>query len=353
MKRLMNYWILAVMAISIGVSSCSSDDEEEGEQLPVYELSIVNEADAKLDVDPEALTEQIIKIQTNAEQKDLYLEKENEQAWCTASVKSVTEIAVRAGANPNVADREAKFKLVAGASSVLFSVVQAGKNSEGCTLSIDSRDIEELYGSYMYTGDNSGQTLSVKINTTASRWKAVTADMMGEGDGSDWILIKNSRGKSGETMECALAPNVAGDIQSGSITISAGDAEEITIYINQMGMDAATSYKLFTDDKKTQEFKNGTALSFDATYSAEAKERIKTLYVETNGGYVALICESGSEDEVDDENSWLGAGGDLNELRINVKTNNTTGAERKLDVVIMDSNWDAELFRIPIVQKAN
>ena len=163
MKRLMNYWILAVMAISIGVSSCSSDDEEEGEQLPVYELSIVNEADAKLDVDPEALTEQIIKIQTNAEQKDLYLEKENEQAWCTASVKSVTEIAVRAGANPNVADREAKFKLVAGASSVLFSVVQAGKNSEGCTLSIDSRDIEELYGSYMYTGDNSGQTLSVKI----------------------------------------------------------------------------------------------------------------------------------------------------------------------------------------------
>lgn len=68
---------------------------------------------------------------------------------------------------------------------------------------------------------------------------------------------------------------------------------------------------------------------------------------------VSPPLESGSEDEVDDENSWLGAGGDLNELRINVKTNNTTGAERKLDVVIMDSNWDAELFRIPIVQKAN
>ena len=153
-------------------------------------------------------------------------------------------------------------------------------------------------------------------------------------------------------MEFSLAPNVAGDVQSGTITISAGDAEEIVININQMGMAPATSYKLFIDDKKTQAFANGTALSFEATYAAEAKERIKTLNVETDGGYITLICETGTDNEVEDEDSWLGAGGDLDQLLINVKKDNTTGAERTLDVVILDSDWDAELFRIPVTQKA-
>ena len=354
MKKIMNYWMIAAMAVTLtmGVSSCSSEDDEEEIAPVTYELKIVNQADAKLDVDPEALSEQVIKIQTNAAQKDLSLEKVNEQSWCTASVKSTTEITVKAGANPNTTDREAKFKLVAGASSVTFSVTQAGKNSTGCTLSIESSDIDEQYGMYMYMGDNSGKTISLKINTTASRWKAVTADMMGEGDGSDWIQIKNPRGKNGETMEFSLAPNVAGDVQSGTITISAGDAEEIVININQMGMAPATSYKLFTDDKKTQAFANGTALSLEATYATESKERIKTLYVETDGGYIALICETGTDNEVEDEDSWLGAGGDLDHLLINVKEDNTTGAERTLDVVILDSDWDAELFRIPVTQKA-
>ena len=108
-----------------------------------------------------------------------------------------------------------------------------------------------------------------------------------------------------------------------------------------MGMAPATSYKLFTDDKKTQAFANGTALSLEATYATESKERIKT-----------LICETGTDNEVEDEDSWLGAGGDLDHLLINVKEDNTTGAERTLDVVILDSDWDAELFRIPVTQKA-
>lgn len=355
MKRLMNYWMIAAIAValSMGMSSCSSDDDEGDKELPTYELKIVNQADTKLDVDPEALSEQVIKIQTNAAQKDLNLEKVNEQSWCTASVKSTTEITVKAGANPNATDREAKFKLVAGATSVTFTVTQAGMNSTGRTLSIESNDIVEQYGTYSYMGDNTGKVVSVKINTTASRWKVITNNAMGEGDGSDWILIKNPRGKDGETMEFSLAPNVAGDVQSGSIVISAGDAEEITIYINQMGMDAATTYKLFTDDKKTQSFAKGTTLSFEASYATDAKERIKTLYVQTDGGYIALICESGTEDEVDDADSWLAAGGDLDKLLINVKKNNTTGAERSLDVVIIDSDWDAELFRIPVTQKAN
>ncbi len=76
-----------------------------------------------------------------------------------------------------------------------------------------------------------------------------------------------------------------------------------------------------------------------------------TFYVTTDGGYVTLLCKSGTEDEVDAKDAWLTAGGNLESLRISA-TSNTTGAERKLDVVIVDSdNWN-ELFRIPVTQAA-
>lgn len=61
-----------------------------------------------------------------------------------------------------------------------------------------------------------------------------------------------------------------------------------------------------------------------------------TFYVTTDGGYVTLVCKSGTEDEVDAKDAWLTAGGNLESLRISA-TSNTTGAERKLDVVIVDS----------------
>lgn len=68
-------------------------------------------------------------------------------------------------------------------------------------------------------------------------------------------------------------------------------------------------------------------------------------------GYVTLVCKSGTKDEVDAKDAWLTAGGNLESLRISA-TSNTTGAERKLDVVIVDSDNRNELFRIPVTQAA-
>ena len=83
----------------------------------------------------------------------------------------------------------------------------------------------------------------------------------------------------------------------------------------------------------------------------DATEHIKTFYVTTDGGYVTLVCKAGTDTEVEGDAAWLTAGGNLDALRISA-TSNTTGAERKLDVVIVDSdNW-SELFRIPVVQAA-
>ena len=103
MKKFMNYLRVAVVAltISMAMSGCSSSDEPA--PAPSYNVSLVNESDAALDVDPAALSEQIIKIQTDAPLTDLSIQKVTEQSWCIATVKSTSEIAVTAGANTSTA----------------------------------------------------------------------------------------------------------------------------------------------------------------------------------------------------------------------------------------------------------
>ena len=351
MKKFMNYCTVAAiaMAFTLGMSGCSSDDNAP-EQAPAYDLKLVSEEDAALDVDPDALTEQIIKIETSAKKEDLSIQKVNEQSWCTATVKSETEIAVTAGANTATADREAKFKLVAGSSSVEFSITQAGANPQDVTLTIESDDLTDTgYGFSLMDTENKQNTISVKVTTNASRWTAVASDWSEEGVPS-WVHITKARGKSGETMTFYLEANM--DMtRSATITIYAGDQKQ-DIMINQMAMSGATSFKLFTDSDKKAEFANKTALNFKATFDKDdTTEHIKTFYVTTDGGYVPLVCQAGTDNEVDDKDAWITAGGNLESLRISATTN-TTGAERKLDVVIVDSdNWD-ELFRIPVTQAA-
>lgn len=347
MRKLINYWMLAagfIVALSLGTTACSSED---GPDDVFYNLAFVDEADAALDVDPEALTEQIIKITTDASVENISVAKETEQSWCTATVKSNSEISITAGANASTSDREAKFVIQAGQSQLRFSVTQAGVDPENVTLSIESSDIPEQWGMYMYVGDNKGATISVKVTTNAARWKAEASAMMGEAND---IVITKARGKSGESMTFYLEPSMT-EMLYGTIKITAGD-QEIEISIQQMTMAAATSFKLFADDKKTSEFKSGTSLAFNATFDKDdTTEHIKTFYVTTDGGYVVLICKSGTEDEVTGSAAWLEAGGNLETLRVSA-TSNTTGAARSLDIVIADSDYENVLFRIPVTQAA-
>ncbi|OYP70211.1 hypothetical protein CIK94_05110 [Prevotella sp. P4-51] len=347
MKKFMNYLRVAVVAltISMAMSGCSSSDDPA--PAPTYNVSLVNESDAALDVDPAALSEQIIKIQTDAPLTDLSIQKVTEQSWCIATVKSTSEIAVTAGANTSTADRVAKFKLLAGSSVLEFSVTQAGANPQNVTLSIESEQLQEYSGMYSYMGQNDKAVVKVKVTTNASRWHATATAMMG--NDADFVITK-ARGKSGEEMEFYLQPSMS-EMLAGTITITAGD-QSVDITVNQMTMNGATMFKLFSDENKTKAFANKTTLNFAATFDKDdTTEHIKTFYVTTDGGYVTLVCKAGTDTEVEGDAAWLTAGGNLDALRISA-TSNTTGAERKLDVVIVDSdNW-SELFRIPVVQAA-
>ena len=204
------------------------------------------------------------------------------------------------------------------------------------TLSIESEQLQEYSGMYSYMGQNDKAVVKVKVTTNASRWHATATAMMG--NDADFVITK-ARGKSGEEMEFYLQPSLS-EMLAGTITITAGD-QSVDITVNQMTMNGATMFKLFTDENKTKAFANKTTLT----------EHIKTFYVTTDGGYVTLVCKAGTDTEVEGDAAWLTAGGNLDALRISA-TSNTTGAERKLDVVIVDSdNW-SELFRIPVVQAA-
>ncbi len=343
MKKITNYVAMAAIALtlSVGNTACSSDDP----QPEAFELKLVDEADAALDVDPTALSEQVIKIETTAKKEDMQIQKVNDQTWCTATIKSETEIAVTAGANTATADREAKFKLVAGASSVEFSVTQAGVNPANVTLSIESDQLMESYGYYSYMGQNDKTVVKVKVTTNASRWTASATTYMGK---ETDVVFTKARGKNGEYMTFYLEPSVS-EMLTGTITITAGD-QSTDITINQQTMSEASFFKLFTDEKKTQSFANKTSLTFNATFDKDdTTDHIKTLYVTTDGGYVPIICKSGTENEADD--SWLSVGGNLETLRISA-TSNTTGAERQLDIVIVNNESYEELFRIPVTQAA-
>lgn len=350
MKKFMNYLGVAalVLAISLAMSGCSSDNGNGDNPPPTaYELKLVNESDAALDVDPAELSEQIIKIETNAPMQDMSIKKITEQSWCIATLKNTSEIAIKAGANTTTADRVAKFKLLAGASTLDFTITQAGADPQNVTLAIESKQLQEYSGMYSYMGNNDKAVVKVKVTTNASRWHATATAMMG--DDADFVITK-ARGKSGEEMEFYLEPSLT-KMLAGTITITAGD-QSIDITVNQMAMNGATMFKLFTDEEKTKAFANKTTLNFAATFDKnDATEHIKTFYVTTDGGYVTLVCKAGTDTEVEGNAAWLTAGGNLDALRISAVTN-TTGAERKLDVVIVDSdNWD-ELFRIPVVQAA-
>ena len=348
MKKFMNYWAMAVLAltVAIGTSGCSSDNNAP-EPAPAYDLKLVSEADAALDVDPDALSEQIIKIETTAPKEDISIQKVTDQIWCTATVKSETEISVTAGANTASADREAKFKLVAGSSSLEFSITQAGVDPKDVTLTIESEQLTEYSGMYSYMGQNDKAVVSVKVNTNASRWHASYNSMMGDEEG---VVITKARGKNGETMTFYLEPSMS-EMTAGTLTIYAGD-QSVDITINQMTMGGATYFKLFTDEKKTEAFANKTALNFKAAFDKDdTTEHIKTLFVDTDGGYVTRVCKTGTDTEVEGDAAWLTAGGNLESLRISA-TSNTTGSERSLDIVIVDSDDWAELFRIPVTQAA-
>lgn len=93
---------------------------------------------------------------------------------------------------------------------------------------------------------------------------------------------------------------------------------------------------------------NNTLLSFNASDISTSRVEYG---IDANGSIDVAICTAGTSNPITEEESWLNASyGIYGNVVISPKSANTTGADRKLDVVL--KGGDVELFRIPVVQKA-
>ena len=315
-----------------------------------YNLALADPKDATVTLQQSGEMKYTVKLTTTAPKEKIELLTPSEASWLTATMESAEALTLSASPNETTEDRTTTVTLKTKGAELQVKVTQEGKDAPGRTLSISCPDIPEQWGSYSYMGDNSQKEIAITVTTDARHWQAKTANMVGEGDGSDWIILKNRSGKSGELLSFHLTPNTT-EMRSGTITISAGDAPEITIYVNQMpGEVDATEYKLYTDQSHTKPYANGTTLTVKAKYDTPRDRSIR-MYPVTNGGIIVKVCTPGTTTAVEESTAWLTGSGNKEILNIHVKQDNATGKERKLDVVIL-STGGKELFRIPVVQPA-
>ena len=203
---------------------------------------------------------------------------------------------------------------------------------------------------YTYTTPyKDGAPFSFVIKTNAGRWNMTVEDWNDPEDGTytPWYSINKTSGRSGETVEIRFTQaNETGMMKNIMLNISAGTAEPVSIFIMQDPMPATKITVWDTDEAIT--IANNTLLSFSASDANTTKVEYG---IDANGGINVVVCTAGTSNVITDEESWLNAYYGMGSLVMSPRSANTTGADRKLDVVL--KGGDVELFRIPVVQKAN
>ena len=348
----LKFLAIALLAVtfSFTLNSCSDDDDgKKGEEVN-YTLSLASEDDALLELPTDQLVDTVVHITTNAPAELIKVEAvENNGSWCTAKVLNNTTISVKAGIHTESDDRTATFKItVPGAEPVEFTITQLGTDTQN-TITLSGVPMEN--NMYTYTTPyKDGAPFSFVIKTNAGRWNMTVEDWNDPEDGTytPWYSINKTSGRSGETVEIRFTQaNETGMMKNIMLNISAGTAEPVSISIMQDPM-PATEITVWDADWTTT-IANNTLLSFNANDISSNRVEYG---IDANGSIDVAICTAGTSNPITEEESWLNASyGIYGNVVISPKSANTTGADRKLDVVL--KGGDVELFRIPVVQKAN
>ncbi|WP_455498870.1 BACON domain-containing protein [Coprobacter sp.] len=339
---------LLAMTSSFVLSSCSDDDDKKGEEV-TYTLALASEDDALLELPTDQLIDTVVHITTNAPAELINVEAvENNGSWCTAKVKNNTTISVKAGIHTGSNDRTATFKIsVTGAEPVEFTVTQLGTETQN---SITLSGVPMVNNMYSYTTPyKDGAPFSFIIKTNAARWSMDIEDWGNWDDTyTPWYSINKTSGRSGEVVEIKfIQTNETTMMRNITLTITAGTAEPVSISIMQ-NVKPATEVTVYNEDWSAT-ITNNTLLSFNANDLSTNKIEYG---IDANGSIDVAICTTGTSNSITEEESWLNANyGIYGSLAISPKSANTTGADRKLDIVL--KGGDVELFRIPVVQKAN
>ena len=347
----LKFLAIALLAVtfSFTLNSCSDDDDDKKGEEVNYTLSLASEDDALLELPTDQLVDTVVHITTNAPAELIKVEAvENNGSWCTAKVLNNTTISVKAGIHTESNDRTATFKItVPGAEPVEFTITQLGTDTQN---TITLSGVPMVNDIYSYTTPyKDGAPFSFIIKTNAARWNIEIEDYNNWDDSYiPWYSINKTSGRSGETVEIQFTQaNEAGMMRNIMLNISAGTAEPVSISIMQ-NPKPATEITVWDANWETT-IANNTLLSFNASDISTSRVEYG---IDANGSIDVAICTAGTSNPITEEESWLNASyGIYGNVVISTKSANTTGADRKLDVVL--KGGDVELFRIPVVQKAN
>ena len=342
MKNL-KFLIPAFALAALTFAGCSDDDG--GDDQPVVtKLALADPAQAALTFVATSPEAQVIALDTDASAvtvEQVLAEGESKAEWCVVTVQSATQIKVAPGNNLTEAARTAKYRISAGTDTpVEFTVTQDFPEPEDATLSIGLDEGE--YGIYSFMAPATGGEVTVTtVTTNAHLW---TAELdPGYGD-EPYCSLKTASGASGDALIVTFLPNAQSWPQSGaSVTVSAGNAEPITIYLSQ-NPPMATSVTVYDADWAnvlTSPYAVGFAKDkFGATNKQE-------FGVDANGECSVKVVAAGTATEATD--AWVESYYGTGSWVIYVTSANTTGADRKLDVILVGEN-DKELFRMKVTQ---
>lgn len=338
MKK-MKFLIPAFALVALTFAGCSDDGDD---QPVVTKLALADPAQAALTFVATSPEAQVIALDTDASTvtvEQVLVEGEEKAEWCVVTVQSATQIKVAPASNLTTEERTAKYRISAGTvTPVEFTVTQDFPEPVDATLSID---LEGEYG-YFFTAPASGGEISVTtVTTNAHLWTAELDPGFGD---EPYCSLKTASGASGDALIVTFQPNTQGMMQSGaSVTISAGNAEPITIYLNQ-NVPMATSATVYDADWEN-ELTSPYAVSFAKDKFGAANKQ--EFGVDANGECSVKVVAAETETEMTD--AWIESYYGTGSWVIYATSENTTGAERKLDVILVGEN-NKVLFRMKVTQ---
>lgn len=335
-------------AVACGFVGCKDDDDPEKFATV---LAFEDPAQATLSFDA-TKSQQIIKLNTDATAAEITVEQilpEASADWCIVKVKSAKEITVDVAVYDQTVARSATYKIKVGKlTPIQFTVNQDAYVPPVITLSIDLAKDES--GSYNYMAEaNSPRDLQITVTTNAQNWAATLTDMMGEDDGAlpTYCTLNTKSGASGDKIIIHFIGNNTNTMpNSGAkLTISAGTAEPIEVYINQ-NVPNATSVDIYDEDWN-QQFNTNHAVTFAAT-ATDAKTK-QVFGADADGNIIPKICNVGTT--VEATNPWLFTAFGAGSVSM-YSTSANTGAARSLDVVLFGgAAGTTELFRFKVTQE--
>lgn len=360
-----NRTILFAAAALFAVTAVSCNKEENGNngEETVYTLELADPLDKEIILNDDQADAFDVELNTNIEAGQLSVESKEDQDWCAASLSADGKsVNVTPGSNFTENDLTATFVIsttVEGVTPVEFTVIRRGTSTQ-YTVSIEADGLiknEYMDNGFDYSVDaTSPEALTITVNTNAAMWyfgdyNNVTDDSSYEP--IEWYTVDRRSGRNGETITVTFTDNNTASIRNTMLYFDVEPIEgmmpftETYVQVTVSQNPAPATSVTVSDD-------NGQ-LTTNHVLSLGKDGNQLEFTINADGGTNTIFVKPGtseSDPTFDGENDWIFAGAaiwDPTAYTLNV-LENTTGAERSVDIVITPAGGTDELFRFKVTQ---